>query len=250
MNYNPFGKEFFYAIGFIVVIFGLLLLSKPASPAPLSELPKIGEEMFLPSVQLDKNCSGTIIYSDRDKISGKVSTMVLTAKHCTESLNQDLEIFIYDYNKSNRLVKSNGWTAKVWGQSYKSDLALIKLVDDNTIFKTAKIAPRSTGESLIFGQDVFSVSYPLGGSMTFTQGTLGRVENLPYSSSKEFYRSTPDIAPGSSGSGLFQNVTGDYELIGTLTAGYRHFSFMNLYTPIEEIHDYLDVAKLSYEVKK
>lgn len=235
--------------------FGLLFLAVAETrAAPIKDLPKMQEQMFEPSVQLGKFCSGTLIYSDRDDETGKVNTIVLTAKHCVEKVDERLQIMFQNYNKSNRQVSETGYDAKVIGISYKSDLALIKLNDQDKLFTVAKVAPKETGESLLFGQDVYSVSYPMGGSKTFTVGSLGRVEVIPpfetISNTAEYYRATPDIFAGSSGSAMFQNTTGDYELIGVLTGGYGRVTFMNLYTPIEEIHDYLDVAKKSYEVKK
>lgn len=235
----------------IVFILGVASCG-PAKSAEIADLKQMQEEMFEPSVQINKSCSGTVIYSDRDKESGKVSTVVLTAKHCVEKVDQRLDIMTQKYNKKNRLVEETAHKAKVLGVSYKSDLALIKLDDQETIFKTAKVAPKETGESLVFGQDVYSTSYPLGLSKTLTVGTLGYVDVVEdfKTSTSEFYRSTPDIGPGSSGSALFQKTTGTYEVIGVATGQYRGFTFVNMYTPIEEIVEYLDVAKGSYQVNK
>jgi S1-C subfamily serine protease len=134
--------------------------------------------------------------------------------------------------------------------SYKSDLALLKLDDKETVFVPATVASKDI--TLEFGQDIWSVSYPLGFSKTLTVGALGYVENIPslssLSSSSEYYRSTPDVAPGSSGSALFAKEAGKFVVIGTLTAQFNGFPFVNLYTPIEEIQEYLDTAKRSYEV--
>lgn len=245
-------EKWFY-IGAGVVGASLLgLLISQANAAPLEELKKMDEQMFSPSIQLNKNCSGTLIYSDRDKEKGTVNTIALTAKHCIDAADQRLDVMTYVYNKSNRLITEEAHKAKVLGMSYKSDLALIKLEDQNTIFPVAKVAKKETGESLKFGQDIWNVSYPKGGSRTLTQGVLGYVEIVDAFKTKtgEFYRMTPDIAPGSSGSGMFQNTTGDYELIGVVTGMYSGFSYMGLITPIEEINEYLDVAKTTYEVKK
>jgi S1-C subfamily serine protease len=80
-----------------------------------------------------------------------------------------------------------------------------------------------------------------------TSGTLGRAEAVEafssISRSKEFYRSTPDIAPGNSGGAMFQkNAKGDYEVIGVATGTIRGFTYINFYSPIEEIQEYLKVA--------
>lgn len=214
--------------------------------------PQFIEQAVVPSVQLGKFCSGTIIHSDRDRESGKVQTIILTAKHCTDAVDQKLVINIAEHNERGRVTSETSWNAIVTGQSYKSDIALIELTDTNKIFQNvAKVADKDT--KLEFGQKVYTVSFPLGISKTYTEGNLGFVDDIsPFGSqlnsqSGEFLRATPNIAGGSSGSGLFLKTdAGDYELIGTLTAGYTVGTFANLYTPLDELNEYLSVASKTW----
>lgn len=237
----------------LVLLAGVVWGPNLAKAADLTELPKMNEQMFLPSVQLGNSstesfCSGTFVQSERDQVSGEVKTFILTAKHCVEDRpdGSDVSVVVHNYNNANREINAVDYKAIVYGKSYKSDLALLKLKDKDKFFTNiAKIAPADT--KLVFGQDVWVVGYPLGLSQTMTSGTLGRVETVEafnsISRSKEFYRSTPDIAPGNSGGAMFQkNAKGDYEVIGVATGAIRGFTYINFYSPVEEINDYLKVA--------
>lgn len=198
-------------------------------------------------------CTGTIIHSDRDAESGKVTTIVLTAKHCVDGkIGETVNINQFDYNDKLRNIKINSYPAKIEGSSYKSDLAVIKLKDEQKLFKTATVADRDI--ALKFGDPVVSAGYPLGLSLTYTHGNLGYVEEQTafksVSNTTEFFRATPDIAPGSSGGGLFVNDNGKYKLIGVVTGGSPRMSWFNYFTPVDEINDYLDVAGSSWTERK
>lgn len=183
-NWTPWNKWFWGALGVILIAITVGYCSPKASAAELTELPKMNEQMFTPSVQLGNNskegfCSGTLISSERDQESGDVETYILTAKHCVNDQKDgsDISVIVHNYNDSNREINAVDYKAIVYGKSYKSDLALVKLKDKNTFFKTtAKIAPKDV--KLEFGQDVWVVGYPLGLSQTITSGVLGRVEGV------------------------------------------------------------------------
>jgi len=211
------------------------------------------DQVLTPSYQIgapDKGgfCSGEMIKSDRDAKTGKVSTYILTAKHCvkddekaTYTIRKD------DHNASLHQTGVKEYLADVYGTSYKSDLALLKLRDTDTYFDTvATVAKKDV--HLSFGQTVEMVGYPLGRSMTWTEGKLGYIEEVqPFadvSNSKLFQRASPESAPGSSGSSLFawNDTTKKYEIVGILTGGPNQFFYIGLYTPVDEINDYLDTA--------
>jgi S1-C subfamily serine protease len=242
MDKTPWTKYFWIVLAFI---FAIVILGSLPTPAKSQTLDQLSSQLFNNAVQIGDFCSGTIIHSDRDKESGEAETVILTAKHCL--INKDrVTINTFEYDKSLRKVKTIGYEATVLGSSYKSDLALIKLNDKQTVFKNvAKIAPSDI--ELKFAQPTFIVSYPLGLSMTYTQGTLGFVEVMDgfksASNSREFFRSTPDVKGGSSGSGLFTMNGEDIVLIGTTTGQWNNSTFMNYFTPIYEIREYWDVAK-------
>lgn len=233
-----------------IYVGALILFSSTALAGAMDN--KIVDQVFAPSVQLDKNCSGEIIHSKRNEKTGKVSTIVLTAKHCVLGLadNKTVDINKNLYDKNNRLIGVKTYTSYVLGKSYKSDLAVLKLRDEDTFFeKVAQVAPKDM--PLEFAQDVHLVGYPLGRSMTYTVGKLGYVEDDMFtdvSTTGQFYRATPDLAPGSSGSSMFaQDAKGDYKVVGVATGGARAFSFMNFFTPIEEINEYLDVVSKTFD---
>lgn len=203
---------------------------------------KLQKQVISLTAQLDGNCSATLIHSKRDDESGDVSTVFLTAKHCVDGRKSDLRIELPVYQK-NRLVKRESYVARVRGQWYAGDLALIELKDKQTWFSTvARIGPSEP--DIIIGDKVWSVGYPLGWSLTITEGLFGAIETQDFQSpGTEYYRATPDIAGGNSGGGFWHlNKQGDYELIGVTTARARSDSFIGLYTRAEDIHAYLKVA--------
>lgn len=235
----------------LMAVAAFAYLITPAQSAELVDLPKMQTEMFSPTVRIGDYCSGTIIHSDRDEKSGDVGTYVLTAKHCTEKLNENTTIQIETHDKRNLLTKTENYEVFVWGQDYRSDLAILKLKDTDTLFETvAKIASEDMEEKLQFGQDVWVVSHPLGKSKTLTVGTLGFQENDPgFGSigSTTYYRATPDVAGGSSGGAMYtKDAAGNYVLIGTVTGGMRSITFFNYFTPLASINDYLETARKAF----
>lgn len=247
-------KPTLYLIGAIGLAFGMSFLIRDAEGA---DFKKMQTQAFEPSVQIGKFCSGTIIYSDRDKKTGDVSTAILSAKHCFKrsySSGDRVIVNVANYDETLRKVSETSYLAELEGSSYKSDLSLLTLLDKDKIFPTATVAPEGTEKEVKFADEVVSVSFPMGMSKTFTMGHLGYIENLDgvfsdLSDSDQFYRSTPAVDGGSSGSGLFrQNAKGDYELIGVLTGSATANDFVNLYTPLDEINEYLKTAKKVYEV--
>lgn len=215
----------------------------PALAADAVELGKMQGQMFGHTVQLDKNCSGSVIYSKRDEVSGKVSTLILTAKHCVDGdAKKEYEVNFPVY-QNNRIVKTDSFKALVKGQYYKADLALLELRDTQTFFKdVAKI--EKADATFLMGEDIWTVGYPLGLAMTVTDGQFGSLETFNYpTSGMEYLRATPNIAPGNSGGAAYhKGQDGNYYLIGVTTAGFQGFPWINLYTPLSAIHEYLKVA--------
>lgn len=238
--------KYFYGLGALFCVVLLLLIGGIS----LAKADPLVDQVFNPTVQLGSFCSGAIIHSERAQKSGLVSTIVLTAKHCIEDADETIDINKARYDSHNRLVGKDVYTAEVFGTSYKSDLALLRLNDKQTLFENVgKVADKDT--PLAFGQNVELIGYPLGLSMTYTTGKLGYVEKMrafsDVSKTGEFYRATPDIAPGSSGSSMYTLVGNEYQIIGIVTGGATKYTFVNFFTPIEEINEYLDVAKKSWD---
>lgn len=211
------------------------------------------DQVLTPSFQIGQPgkagfCSGEMIKSERDAKTGKVSTYVLTAKHCVKDDDKATYTIMKDeHNSSLHQTATKEYLADVYGTSYKSDLALLKLRDTDTYFDTvATVAKKDV--KLSFGQTVELVGYPLGRSMTWTEGKLGYIEEVqPFadvSQSKLFQRASPEMAPGSSGSSMFVYNDADkkYEIVGVLTGGPTQFFYIGLFTPVDELNDYLDTA--------
>lgn len=229
-------------ITLVVGILFVVLAHSIVFAASGDELDKMQAQMFSPTVQLNGNCSGTVVWSKRDEKSGEVATYVLTAKHCVSNKDKDQEVDVPIYH-DNLLVKKERYIARVHGTFFGADIGLFRLKDKQTLFQNvAKLAPAQP--SVRMGEDVWTVGYPLGWSLTVTEGLFGVIEVVDFDKpGQEYYRATPDITGGNSGGGLYRkNGAGDYELIGITTAGARGLPFIALYTPVGKVHEYLKVA--------
>lgn len=203
------------------------------------------EEMLGVTVQLNGNCSGTLIYSDRDKKTGDVDTYILTAAHCvkgSESKNMTVDIPVY---QENRVVKRESYVAKYKTKSFSADLAVVELIDKKTYFDKVATLP---GEkiSIEMGDRVYTVGYPMGLGLTITEGLFSSYDSINFpkrNEDTEYYRATPDIIGGNSGGALYhKRPDGKYELIGVTTAGIRGAPYMGFYTPAKKIRDFLKTA--------
>lgn len=225
------------SLAFAALIAFIFLVVTPGHSA---DLKKMADQMFSPTVQINKNCSGSVVYSKRDDKTGKVETIILTAKHCLDAeAEYTVNVPVY---QNNVVVKHEAFVATRRGVSYKSDLGLLVLRDTQTFFeKTAKLAPADV--PLTMGEEVWTVGYPLGLALTVTQGLFGSAETLVDGKPEQYYRATPNAAPGNSGGALYHaTASGDYELIGVTSRGAMQFFFVVFYVRAAEIEEYLKVA--------
>lgn len=224
---------------------GIVLLLPDRAWSMSPELEKVQQQMLSPVVQLNRSCTAFLYKSKRDDKTGEVKTLLLTARHCvTDSPDRIMTIYVPVY-QHNRIVKEDGYRATVLGQYYKGDVALLQLTDKQTFF--ANIVKLAAGDvDLNEGEDTWVVGYPLALTRTMTRGMFsGReyLELLTAGKDDEYFRSTPQVAPGNSGGPLFhQNAAGDYEVIGLVTASVHSSDFINFETPINVIQDYLKIA--------
>src|SRR5437868_7306487 len=124
-----------------------------AHAADKADLEKLQREVLGITVQLNGNCSGTVIYSNRDKVSGEVTTLILSAGHCAidKDADQRIEFPVY---QDNELVKKDAYVGRIEGVYFKADLSLWKLKDKQTFFSNvAKLAPEKP--TLLMGEDVW-----------------------------------------------------------------------------------------------
>ncbi len=226
------------------IMSGLLLLGAGyARAADRTELAKMQAQMLSPVVQLEHNCSGTVIYSGpQKKAPAKISTLILTAKHCIDGVLGTFTVNVPVY-QAGRVVKEEAYKAKVRGSSASADLALVELIDDQTVFADiVKLAPADLMP--IEGEDVWTVGYSRGMVRTVTQGLFGSRDWLEFEGKeREYFRATPQIAGGNSGGVLFHmNDAGDYQQAGVTVLVVPQSDFIGLYVPIDQIHAYLKKA--------
>lgn len=227
-----------------VAMAAAILFSAPVLAGPSPEIIQIKTQMLEPTVQLGMGCSGQLIYSERDKESGDVTTLVLTARHCVQGQDKlDFDIKIPTYDKQSRLISERVYYAEAIAQGYSADVALLRLKDHDTyIPQRVTLAPLKA--EFYEGEQVWAVGYPLKWTRTITTGLYAASIKVPVSDidPHDYIRGTADIAPGSSGGGYYhKNDAGNYELIGTVTGGPACCSFLGLWTPIWAIQDFLKV---------
>lgn len=242
------------AIAGAAVVFALAWSAWAAPPAGVRQM---NEQMFVPTVEVGDGCSGQLIYSKRSAETGKVTTYVLTAKHCVSDMKASdrLAVTVPRYLKG-KLVSEERYTAVVYAQAYTLDLALVKLLDEDRYFNpVARLAPLDP--DLYEGEPVWAVGYPLRAGRVVTQGLFnaGFFLGVQGMNAQDYTRTSADIAPGSSGGGLYRmSAEGDYELIGVTSAGARGTPFISLFTSIYDIQKFLKdqafvVYKDVYEAK-
>jgi len=202
------------------------------------------KEIVEPTVQLNYNCSGTIIRSTRDDETGKVSTYVLTAKHCTANTGDPGYVQMFEFDKRWKRIEERRIFSNVFGQYYKHDLAIIKLKDEERLFKNvAKIAPADFIPGLF--QQVKVVGYPLAlAKVVSDDGSF--VETMDFSfrgmdGEKEFQVFDAHVAGGNSGGGIFAEIDGEWQLIGVTSMGASVFPY-TLGVPTKVVNEYVDVA--------
>lgn len=94
-----------------------------AHAADKADLAKLQKEVLGVTVQLNGNCSGTVIYSNRDKESGEVTTLILSAGHCAIDKDADQRIDFPVY-QDNEVVKRDAYVGKILGIYFNADLSL------------------------------------------------------------------------------------------------------------------------------
>lgn len=232
MKYNVWNKYFWGALAAV----GLLVVVKSCEPVPASafeveQLPEITQQILLPTVRIDNNCTGTVIDTE-DKI------VVLTAKHC---MNNDVKVG-ERHNVTYLITVDNGVVAEITFPLFVSriapgDMVLLEGdVDTNLNFQSASVVTQDDLPKLDFGMKVYCVSFGAARSPVFTEGYLGYVENLE--GFGDVQRATCPTIGGSSGSGLFVLIDGNFKLIGTLTGGWGE-SF-NFYSPAYQLLQFLN----------
>lgn len=223
----------------LLLAVGIMLILLSVHVTFASNLAKMQTQMLGVSAQINANCSGTLIHSERAQKDGEVTTYVLTAKHCINGKGK-LQIVDLPVYQKMRVVKTERYWADVKAQDHRADLALLVLKDRQTWFEaTATLAAEDT--LMVMGERVWTVGYPLGGTLAISEGLFGLMQTVDWpKDGVEYFRATPDATFGNSGGSLYRATdAGDFELIGVVTARMRDNTFMTLYTPITDIAAFL-----------
>ena len=218
----------------IASLIGLLAFTGVAN-AELPDQPKFLSSVVPAVVRVNDGCTGTVIKSNKEE-----GTWVLTARHCVSSTNK---IVVATPKLGRKITKEEVYYAD-YVQSMKRDLAILKLKDKSTIFPSLKVAHKDYQP--LFGDQIFTVGYPLEPTMTVTEGLFtGREDSPVPSEDGDFYRQTPPAAPGNSGGPVLDFYDGEYHIIGVLTRG-ASYGHINLSIPNDVIWDFLDSWQVRY----
>jgi S1-C subfamily serine protease len=211
-----------------------------------SPLERLRDQALKPVVQLNRNCSATVIHSDRDEVSGKVRTLILTAKHCVEGETSRIQtIYVPVSDDRNRVVTEGAWKARVLGMFWKHDLALLELLDTATLFPhVAKMAAKDA--TFVEGEPIVAVGYAAGMMRVMTEGFFAGREfkNFPDPNvDVEYFRTTPNVIGGHSGGPMYRiTPDGSYEMIAVVSWGLRGDGWVGGQVPIDAIREYADMV--------
>jgi hypothetical protein len=223
------------AIGMVA----LFTLSAPSKSTTL-------EDALHASVQLENYCSGTVI-ADPDLSDGEQFT-VISAKHCLDAeqgigtvLTINIPVILgNEYTKDQTPVKMI-----VKDVSKESDLILLQGMkpSDNPHLPQIGIY----GGTPTIGTPTYAFGYPRAESLTVTYGLLGYIISMgempELSKSGLWQKSGTAVQGGSSGGSLMIQTDDGFQLIGTLTWGYRGDEGASYWTPISEIREFIDQNK-------
>ncbi len=234
---NTWGSKFWMALGAIGVV---ILMVYDTKAFEYDKLDQLYSQTVEPSVQIDDNCSGTII-NESTNPDGTVNFQILTAQHCMRKKpvigeEHTVDIPVYVDEKPMGEAKFKAKLIKTSGDV--GDLALLEVTNAAVSFdiKAAKVGGPDILPRMKFGADVFGVHFPGAYSQTITAGILGHRE-ASFNMAVMFQRVAMSTIGGSSGSGLFMEVNGEYYLVGTLTGGFSET--FNFYMPLEDIIKFL-----------
>lgn len=224
----------------IAALCALLLLADSARSEPV-DYAAMQAQMLDPTVEIGSRnmnstrefCTGSIFHSDRDEASGEVLTLVMTAKHCTDKVDDPMLVSISTVGDDLSITATTAYSAVVAGFCSGQDVAYLRLDDTDTIFPTVRLAAKDT--RLYEIEDVWAVGYPRGLTRTVTTGQLGLIET--HQMQADWFTAIRDSAPifgGNSGGPLFHRAAdGGYEQIGITVAGWMDALHMAYSVPLE-----------------
>jgi S1-C subfamily serine protease len=149
-----------------VVLAALLLSILPARAIDLSGIEAATMILYANGQEV---CSSQVVHSaDGD-------TILLTANHCVDGpKDTEFSIRIITKNDEREVVSYTIYTAKVFKRDAKTDLAVLRLMDDKIVLAATELATAEEADTALFkGASVLAAGYP----GTFSSG----MEDLVFS---------------------------------------------------------------------
>lgn len=230
-TFNPWNKYFWGALTALGLLFTVQTCTpnQPVYALEANQIPQLRNEVLLPTVRIDNNCTGTILDNVNSDNDFDQFLTVLTAKHCMNSPVKIGEIHNVTYliTSENQIISELTVPLEVIRIAPGDMVILQGKTSVNVDFKTAEVITQEELSELVFGTKVYCVSFGAVRSPVLTEGSLGYIEQLE--GHGDVQRASCPTIGGSSGSGLFVLLNGKFKLIGTLTGGWGE-SF-NFYAP-------------------
>ena len=173
-------------------------------------------QLLEPSVQINENCSATVIASDPE-----VGTFLVTAQHCVSG--KKTGVINYATTFMDDVPLNVDIAYNVVDEDVQNDLALIHTTV--TGFEVAQVATEKPAE----GQEAWTVGYPLGLPRQLSMGFYGLNVLV---GDMDHQRASSLIAGGNSGGGLFVVEDGVYKLVGVTSKGMVSQMVPSMFTPI------------------
>jgi len=218
----------------LALIVGALLLLVPTNVFA-SQLSDIASATYKLYENGNAVCSGQFV------ISTDKEDVFLTAAHCIESKTSVYSVRKQILNDLREVEYEEIIYLQFDKVLAELDVATLKVKRPELVsFNTVQVASIEEGNSLLVGDAVIAVGYPVGEDITITEGLYSAKRMTPLSKWKGlFNRATAPIAGGSSGGGFYAMFDGQLKLVGTSSASRTEVSFVAIFSLIESVHKVL-----------
>lgn len=219
----------------IIALFGM------TTGSLASTLQEIEKASFLLADGVKTNCSST--YIGKDKTG---HPLFLTGAHCVDSLG-NYNVRRQYFSEDMDILKEEIFYVDVAAMIKEKDVAVLrgKMPYEFGIDGVDILSPVEYGVYGHTGADVLVAGFPLTQSFTFSTGLLvGKNKEASSALGLEgpLIRTTANVAPGSSGGGLYMKVDGEYFLIGTTVAMNGQYQFMTYFSTPESVDEVIGVV--------
>ena len=222
-------KRILSLLAVVALVAFAALIALPAYAAPA----KIKTQMVDPVVKIDEDCSAT-------NIKLQDGYYLLTAAHCSRG-EGFVVVDIRMTDKPRKLLSYKQLFYDTVRTDTQKDLALLKVRDP--AYKPGAVADIA-GQLLVDeGSTVWVIGYPLAVTRTITSGLFNGYQTDKFDGSSETtkFRASANMTNGNSGGMLaqFNDITGNYELIGVSSMKYNRSEFMGLFVTLDDVREFL-----------